>query len=205
MILPAPLNIVVYLVYLPTLMLKMINCSAMKEIMGAIKGEEKDEWVCGFCHVENNTRDKYKVFERWISELRSRECMDDADIPVLRQTNAELCKYCFKLKKRAGKMKVALEKLSYLLFLITVLPVLFILMSFLPSLLRSIADILRNQVVKRELREEEGPDDDGWSSEEDEEDARYKALHSGHDFDRSDRKLEQMANIRNIFKELGDV
>merc|ERR1719499_2687332 len=60
MILPAPLNIVVYLVYLPILMLKMINCSAMKEIMGAIKGEEKDEWTCGFCHVENNTRDKYK-------------------------------------------------------------------------------------------------------------------------------------------------
>jgi len=212
MILPPPLNLVVYIAYSPILMLKMLNCSAIKEIIQALKTSQSDDWICGFCHSENHTKDKNKVFERWIHELLSRESMDEADVPVLRATDAELCKVCYRIKKPASSLRVALEKLSYLIFWVTVLPVLFLFLSFIPSLLRGIGGFLADQVVKKEKREEEKEDsekqkgsDDEWDSEDEEEMRHKQRMNAKADFEKDERREQEMTNIREIFKELGDV
>eukprot|EP00497_Spongosphaera_streptacantha_P003134 TRINITY_DN3780_c0_g1_i1.p1 TRINITY_DN3780_c0_g1~~TRINITY_DN3780_c0_g1_i1.p1 ORF type:complete len:269 (-),score=65.47 TRINITY_DN3780_c0_g1_i1:97-903(-) len=204
-VIPAPLNLIVYLLYMP---ITFLDCSIFGLVMGLVRKKEveKSAWICGFCHTTNKLDPDFqkKVLMSWLLALKEKEMMDETELPIIEKTQVVLCKHCSRVKKEVNELQVNLEKWSLYIYYILIYPVLFVLMAMIPGIIKIIKEFLETQVLRQQKREEEEEDEED-ELEIDPEIAKQRAREKELDHKRSERMEESMKAVRDIFKELGDV
>jgi len=208
-VLPAPLNILVFAAYAPVYFVRVVDCSAIKELTQKMKrggvAEEGKRWICGFCHHRNMEEDTEEVRSRWLSTLEEEEKIQKKDAELLNRKGTMLCANCQRVRREITSGKKSMEGISILIYFVAIFPVLAVILGLIPGLINYSIGHLQNKVeeVRSVTGGKDDEDDKHMTKEQKEEQMKE------YEYQLEMQNLEgvdpQAKEIQHIFKELGGV
>lgn len=131
---PAPFNVFVYLIYAPKAVPDLLR-SCYSGVSAAFSGESDNEWICGFCHMDNMDSDSDRILMEYLAKLKKKDLISTEDMNDVLTSKVTICRKCNRVKKEIPVSVKAMEVISIYVYFVIVWPFLFISLALVPWLI----------------------------------------------------------------------